>query len=114
MEDFSAEINPCLEKLLANPQRQILIQKHRKMFIKLQEMYGEKNKTPLLQTVANLPNVAKPPRLISLKEITLKEMDSTTDKVYDGYVLEGRILEWSYLMTGIATIIEDKNGDVER
>uniref|UniRef100_A0A914Q661 MYND-type domain-containing protein n=1 Tax=Panagrolaimus davidi TaxID=227884 RepID=A0A914Q661_9BILA len=41
-------------------------------------------------------------------------MDATEDKVYDGYVLEARILEWSYLMEGMATIIEDKNGDVER
>uniref|UniRef100_A0A914PRF8 Uncharacterized protein n=1 Tax=Panagrolaimus davidi TaxID=227884 RepID=A0A914PRF8_9BILA len=84
------------------------------MFIQMQESYSEKKKSLVFNTVKNLPNIPKPPRLISLKEITLKEMDATEDKVYDGYVLEARILEWSYLMEGIATIIEDKNGDVER
>uniref|UniRef100_A0A914R3X3 Peptidase A2 domain-containing protein n=1 Tax=Panagrolaimus davidi TaxID=227884 RepID=A0A914R3X3_9BILA len=84
------------------------------MFIQMQESYSEKKKSLVFNTVKNLPNIPKPPRLISLKKITLKEMDATEDKVYDGYVLEARILEWSYLMEGIATIIEDKNGDVER
>uniref|UniRef100_A0A914YSU1 DZIP3-like HEPN domain-containing protein n=1 Tax=Panagrolaimus superbus TaxID=310955 RepID=A0A914YSU1_9BILA len=110
-----SQSNPSLNSILSNPLRKILIQKHRQAFVDLQKDYNDKKNTTLLQqTVKNLPNTPKPPRLISLKEITLKEMNPTADKVYDGYILEGRILEWSYLMTGIATIIEDKNGDVER
>ena len=41
-------------------------------------------------------------------------MDPTKDKVYDGYILEVRIIDWPFLMHGIATVIEDEDGNVER
>uniref|UniRef100_A0A914QMV2 Uncharacterized protein n=1 Tax=Panagrolaimus davidi TaxID=227884 RepID=A0A914QMV2_9BILA len=70
--------------------------------------------TAFTGTVAKPPNTPKPPRLSSLKNITLKEMNPIEDKPYDGCVLEVRIIDWAYVVKGIAGIIEDENGDLQR
>uniref|UniRef100_A0A914Z882 Uncharacterized protein n=1 Tax=Panagrolaimus superbus TaxID=310955 RepID=A0A914Z882_9BILA len=41
-------------------------------------------------------------------------MDSTTDKVYNGFVFEATIIEWSFRSPSVTTVIEDENGDTER
>uniref|UniRef100_A0A914Y6E0 MYND-type domain-containing protein n=1 Tax=Panagrolaimus superbus TaxID=310955 RepID=A0A914Y6E0_9BILA len=50
----------------------------------------------------------------SSNKITFKDMDPTKDKVYNGCILEVRILDWAYLSASIHTIIEDENGDIRR
>lgn len=107
----TTSFNRNLDQIRFSPQRKRLLTIHRKTFIVCEDRY---NKTVAHMTTQKVPNSPKPPSLVSLKKITLKDMDPTKDKVYDGYVLEVRIIDWLILMTGIATIIEDENGDVER
>ena len=59
-------------------------------------------------------NTPQKPSLANLKKITLKDMDPTKDQVYDGCVLEARIIDWPLVVHGIMVLIEDENGDVER
>lgn len=62
---------------------------------------------------SNVPHVQKTSfSLTNLKEIKLVDMNMTQDNVYNGYVLNGTILEPCLMMTSAHTIFEDDNGQV--
>uniref|UniRef100_A0A914R0R1 DZIP3-like HEPN domain-containing protein n=1 Tax=Panagrolaimus davidi TaxID=227884 RepID=A0A914R0R1_9BILA len=110
----STSSEQTLEKIKLNRQRKFLIDKHRQNFIDIEENLNSHKGTAFTGTSVKPPNTPKPPRLSSLKNITLKEMNPIEDKPYDGYVLEVRIIDWAYVVSGIAGIIEDENGDLQR
>ncbi|CAF4710615.1 unnamed protein product, partial [Rotaria sp. Silwood2] len=57
----------------------------------------------------------KPRKLTGLKPITLREIDSTKDKIYEGYVLSVAIIEQTLSFEpSILLLIEDENLDIER
>uniref|UniRef100_A0A914XUZ7 MYND-type domain-containing protein n=1 Tax=Panagrolaimus superbus TaxID=310955 RepID=A0A914XUZ7_9BILA len=86
-----------------------MLLKNRELFLQLAARPNDK-----YNTVPKPASFPKPPRLASLKAITLKDINPTIDKVYDGYVLEVKIIDFSYLMVAINTVIEDENGDIQR
>ncbi|CAF1195786.1 unnamed protein product, partial [Rotaria sordida] len=56
-----------------------------------------------------------PKSLIELKSITLREMNSTRDHIYSGYVLSVAIIDATHSWTpSIHLVIEDENLDCER
>uniref|UniRef100_A0AC35FC43 Uncharacterized protein n=1 Tax=Panagrolaimus sp. PS1159 TaxID=55785 RepID=A0AC35FC43_9BILA len=57
---------------------------------------------------------SNPPKWSNLKKITLKDMDSTKDKIYDRFILVAQIIDWSVVDSCIQTVVEDENCDVHR
>ena len=94
--------------------KKLLIHQLNTCFIQRQQAQFDTQKTKIAMTAKNLPNTPKPPSLANLKKITLKDMDPTLDKTYDGYVLAARIISWPTIMVGTTFGIEDENGDVQR
>uniref|UniRef100_A0AC34GN69 MYND-type domain-containing protein n=1 Tax=Panagrolaimus sp. ES5 TaxID=591445 RepID=A0AC34GN69_9BILA len=103
--------NPRLEQFKLDLPRKILLRKNRETFTfvikQIEEKYIDLESVLPLQ-IPNLPYTK------NLKKIMLKDMDPTKDKIYDGFILEGKILDWAIVMTGITNIFEDENGDVQR
>ncbi|KAI1714106.1 sel1 repeat domain-containing protein [Ditylenchus destructor] len=54
-----------------------------------------------------------PPSIEGLSNITLSEMDASKNKVYDGYMLNVRILDWPLVTIAIQLVVEDENGYIE-
>uniref|UniRef100_A0AC34FW20 MYND-type domain-containing protein n=1 Tax=Panagrolaimus sp. ES5 TaxID=591445 RepID=A0AC34FW20_9BILA len=103
-----------LERIKADPKRKTLILQHRELFIQYAEQYGTSG-INIPATIPKPPHTPNPPNWSSpLKKITLSDMDPTKDKVYNGCVLEVRIIDWSILICSIQTKIEDEKGDVNR
>uniref|UniRef100_A0AC34F9U1 Tetratricopeptide repeat protein n=1 Tax=Panagrolaimus sp. ES5 TaxID=591445 RepID=A0AC34F9U1_9BILA len=102
----------CLEFIKKNPQRKYLFCLHREVFASTAEkLAGGFTAVPLKECseFKTLPKNWK-----SFKKITLKDMTSTVDKVYDGYILEAKIIDFAFMMAAIVTLIEDKNGDIQK
>lgn len=97
-----------LEQLRSDPQRRAAIIHHRASLIK--NAYFDMD-SKIVDTLVRPTKTPLPPSLVSLKSFTLKNIDQSEDKVYNGYVLEGRIIDFAYVSNGIHTIIEDENGD---
>jgi hypothetical protein len=67
------------------------------------------------ERVSALRKQKAPKSIIGLKPITLRDMDSTKDHIYEGFVLQITFIEDA--ITGSASIvglIEDENGDIQR
>uniref|UniRef100_A0AC34G5P1 MYND-type domain-containing protein n=1 Tax=Panagrolaimus sp. ES5 TaxID=591445 RepID=A0AC34G5P1_9BILA len=101
------------EKNAIDSKRKALLLQNRKLFIGYGKDYG-KTFVAFTHTVPKPPCTPNPPNWISPKKITLKDMDSTNDKVYNGCILHVRIIDWAFKMSSIQTKIEDENGDVHR
>uniref|UniRef100_A0AC35ER68 Uncharacterized protein n=1 Tax=Panagrolaimus sp. PS1159 TaxID=55785 RepID=A0AC35ER68_9BILA len=90
--------------------KHLLIQ-HRQRFIEMHQTPGYIS-LPIKNT---LPNASKPPDVLSLKKIMLKDMVSADkEKIHDGKVLKVRVIDWSLPILTPAVIIQDENGDIER
>ena len=95
-----------------NPKRKYLHINQREAVVKFANV---KKQSKFSNAISFLPtNTPQRPSLANLKKITLKDMDPTKDQVYDGCVLEARIIDWPIGVHGIMVLIEDENGDVER
>uniref|UniRef100_A0AC35G173 Tetratricopeptide repeat protein n=1 Tax=Panagrolaimus sp. PS1159 TaxID=55785 RepID=A0AC35G173_9BILA len=101
------------EQIKADPKRKLLLVQNRQSFIS--QIEGDET-TDLFSEMSLKPlsSSSFPPNWKSLKPITFKDIDPTKNKIYDGCVLEVRIIDWPFLFTNIQTKIEDKNGDVNR
>uniref|UniRef100_A0A914YNR7 MYND-type domain-containing protein n=1 Tax=Panagrolaimus superbus TaxID=310955 RepID=A0A914YNR7_9BILA len=103
-----------LEQIAADPKRKTLLLNNRETFISKGKNYGL-GYIKIPTTLVKPPNTPNPPNwLLPLKKITLSDMDPTKDKVYNGCVLEVRIIDWPILICSIQTKIEDEKGDVNR
>uniref|UniRef100_A0AC35FRV4 MYND-type domain-containing protein n=1 Tax=Panagrolaimus sp. PS1159 TaxID=55785 RepID=A0AC35FRV4_9BILA len=101
-----------LEQIKSDPKRKLLLLQQRELFIGYAETYGLPR---FPKTVLLPPCTPNPPNWdASPKEITLKDMDPTKDKVYNGCFIKVRIIEWPLIANSIQTKIEDENGDVNR
>ena len=69
-------------------------------------------KDAIYKTAPALHSQTAPKSLAGLKEITLDDMDFSADKIYEGYCLTGTIIEPTYKMNAIHSILEDENGKV--
>uniref|UniRef100_A0A914PSV5 MYND-type domain-containing protein n=1 Tax=Panagrolaimus davidi TaxID=227884 RepID=A0A914PSV5_9BILA len=51
---------------------------------------------------------------LALNNITLKDMNTRKSMLYEGFVIEGRIIDWSYLTKSnvIVILFKDGNGDI--
>uniref|UniRef100_A0AC34FM28 MYND-type domain-containing protein n=1 Tax=Panagrolaimus sp. ES5 TaxID=591445 RepID=A0AC34FM28_9BILA len=107
--------NLRFEKIKNDPKRKMYILKNREHFIRYASIFGIPKKSTS-ETVSSVPHKPDPPNWESktLKKITGRDMDPTKDQVYNGCLLEGRIIDWAFLMASIATNIEDENGDIHR
>uniref|UniRef100_A0A914YUI4 MYND-type domain-containing protein n=1 Tax=Panagrolaimus superbus TaxID=310955 RepID=A0A914YUI4_9BILA len=106
--------NSRFEKVKFDRKRKALILQNREIFISYAREYGRAT-ISFVQTAPKPPcTTPNPPNWSSPKKITLKEMDPTKDKVYNGCILKVRILDWAFKMYSIQTVIEDENGDVYR
>uniref|UniRef100_A0AC34FC12 MYND-type domain-containing protein n=1 Tax=Panagrolaimus sp. ES5 TaxID=591445 RepID=A0AC34FC12_9BILA len=103
------------EQIKTDPKRKILLCQNREAFISFAEdgvitlqMCHEMTKKP--------PKISNPPNWSSPKKITFKDIDATKDKIYNGCILEVRIIDWGNLLDNgsISTKIEDKNGEINR
>uniref|UniRef100_A0AC35GYP0 MYND-type domain-containing protein n=1 Tax=Panagrolaimus sp. PS1159 TaxID=55785 RepID=A0AC35GYP0_9BILA len=107
-----------LNKIKLNVQRKFLISKCRAAFADAEEKATLSarpgSRIHLTNIVAKSQKTAKPPSLVSLKKITLREMDPTEDKIYNGFVFQATIIDWACEIGGISTVIEDENGNVQR
>uniref|UniRef100_A0AC35EUM8 MYND-type domain-containing protein n=1 Tax=Panagrolaimus sp. PS1159 TaxID=55785 RepID=A0AC35EUM8_9BILA len=104
----SQKLNTRLEEIKNGIKRKTLLLWHRKAFA---EGNGRKD----LFMLDPAPKISKKPiSLKDLKKIVFKDINPTEDKIYYGYLLEVKIIDWPFPMNDIATLIEDENGDVER
>uniref|UniRef100_A0AC34FVA0 MYND-type domain-containing protein n=1 Tax=Panagrolaimus sp. ES5 TaxID=591445 RepID=A0AC34FVA0_9BILA len=103
-----------LEKIKSDPKRKLLLLKNRESFITYAK--GDTTSEVFTEMIFEPSHTPQPPNwsASSLKKITLSDIDPTKDKVYNGCVLEVRIIDWIYLSANLHTIIEDENGDVNR
>uniref|UniRef100_A0AC34F8H9 Uncharacterized protein n=1 Tax=Panagrolaimus sp. ES5 TaxID=591445 RepID=A0AC34F8H9_9BILA len=101
-----------INNIINDPMRKLMITKNREYFVNIINLSKNKN-CILTNNVPNPPKSPAPPRLAALKPIMLKDIDTTKEKVYDGYVLEAKIIDWPVLIKSIATVIQDENGDVQ-
>uniref|UniRef100_A0A914P4H8 MYND-type domain-containing protein n=1 Tax=Panagrolaimus davidi TaxID=227884 RepID=A0A914P4H8_9BILA len=98
-----------LKNILSDPMRKLMITENRGFLMNICA-----DPTLLVNTVSKPLNSPKPPKWTSLKPIMIKDMDPTIDKVYDGYVLDAKIIDFGMLIKSSATIIQDENGDIQR
>jgi hypothetical protein len=92
-----------------------VIKKHREWEgSRLQEKHSPRC-TVISATIKSRVKQQTAKSLIGLKSITLREMDPTKDKVYNGFVLSVTIIEGTYSwIPSIHLVIEDENFDCER
>lgn len=99
--------------IFSDPRRRNLLTKNREMWVNM-----EKRKTGgrslHITTTPRTKHTPKAPSLFSLKKITLSEMDTTTDTVYDGYVLEVRVVDRPLVMASVMMVVEDEDRAVEK
>uniref|UniRef100_A0A914PVE5 MYND-type domain-containing protein n=1 Tax=Panagrolaimus davidi TaxID=227884 RepID=A0A914PVE5_9BILA len=95
------------ERKKIDPKRKYLISENRKHFKSHADENGSPSK-PLEEHYTNKDDWS------TLKNITLKDMDSSEDKVYKNCILEAKIIDWGVFESCIHTVIEDENGDVQR
>jgi hypothetical protein len=100
---------------LTDPHRVEVIKKHREWEGQgLQEKHNPGN-TVISCTLKPRVKQQTAKSLISLKSITLREMDPTKDQVYNGCVLSVTVIEEAYSwIPSIHLVIEDENFDCER
>ncbi|KAI1699557.1 sel1 repeat domain-containing protein [Ditylenchus destructor] len=98
--------------IFIDPRRRTLLTKHREDFVKMRRI----NRLPstVTMTVANMQHSPTAPSLVSLKKITLSEMDTSKENVYNGYVLEVKVIDWPIVLEAVYMIVEDEKGEVER
>uniref|UniRef100_A0A914Y0I0 MYND-type domain-containing protein n=1 Tax=Panagrolaimus superbus TaxID=310955 RepID=A0A914Y0I0_9BILA len=101
-----------LEFIKQNPQRKLFFCIHREIFASTAEKLAKGFSAVSLKECSKFQKL--PSNWKSFKKITLKDMDPTVEKVYDGYVLEAKIIDFAFMIFGIATLIEDENGDIQK
>uniref|UniRef100_A0AC34FIM6 Uncharacterized protein n=1 Tax=Panagrolaimus sp. ES5 TaxID=591445 RepID=A0AC34FIM6_9BILA len=100
--------NTRLKEIKNDIKRKTLLLWHRKAFC---EGNGRKDMF-MFDLSPKIPKKTK--SLANLKKLVFKDINPTEDKIYYGFILEVKILDWPFPMKEIATLIEDKNGDIER
>uniref|UniRef100_A0A915D3P9 DZIP3-like HEPN domain-containing protein n=1 Tax=Ditylenchus dipsaci TaxID=166011 RepID=A0A915D3P9_9BILA len=96
--------------LLSDPHRRLLLVKSRQLFVDMEDI-----KYPFtLVTFASPLLSAQPPSLVSLKPIALRDMDATKDHVYDGYVLQLKIIDWPHKIKAVFLQVSDETDSVQK
>ncbi|CAL8137438.1 unnamed protein product [Orchesella dallaii] len=101
---------------LDNPNRKDFVISHRKFMNEMIRLKGDAAQLLKFFTKHEiLPKVIqKLPKKSQLKTITLKEMSSKSDTIYEDCVINLIIIEEPHVPGWIQVIVQDKNGDVTR
>uniref|UniRef100_A0A914Q0R7 Tetratricopeptide repeat protein n=1 Tax=Panagrolaimus davidi TaxID=227884 RepID=A0A914Q0R7_9BILA len=108
----NSTIAQSLTLIKQNPQRKPFILKHREVFGFIADKILGTGYVTAFQ-LKDSPNI-QTKLSKTLKNITLKDMDPTAEKIYDGFKMDVKIVDYGFLPGGIAAIIEDVNGDLQK
>ncbi|CAF1564193.1 unnamed protein product [Adineta ricciae] len=117
METLLNASPPCvdLKKRLTNPHRIEIITRHRQWQVRTFQMQNDSKSTAVFRSETPPVKQRTANSLVGLKQISLREMDPTKDRVYEGYVLSVTIIEeamsWS---PSIHLVVEDERHDCEQ
>ncbi|KAI1710027.1 sel1 repeat domain-containing protein [Ditylenchus destructor] len=98
--------------IFTDPRRRILLTNQRELVADMHK--NAKLPFKITTTVLKMQHSPKPPSLVSLKKIILSEMDTSKEAVYDGYVIELKVIDWPSVIEAVHMVVEDERGEVER
>uniref|UniRef100_A0A915DS64 MYND-type domain-containing protein n=1 Tax=Ditylenchus dipsaci TaxID=166011 RepID=A0A915DS64_9BILA len=94
----------------SDPHRRLLLVKSRQLFAYIEDQKNQN--TPVTSATPILS--AQPPSLVSLKPITLRDIDATKDHVYDGYVLQLKVINWPHTINAVFLQVSDETDFVQK